>query len=74
MCTLQDKKQVLPPSIANLSLEESQKLNFDTLKKLKSRDKKIAELTAAIEKLAAAQHLDGESSSTAMHQASIEVR
>lgn len=73
MCSLQDKKQALPPSIANLSLEESQKLNFDTLKKLKSRDKKIAELTAANEKLTAAQHSEGESSSTAVHQASIEV-
>jgi len=70
---LQEKKQALPPSIANLSLEESQKLCLDTLKKLKARDKKIAELAAANENLTAAQPSDGESSSTAAQQAALEV-
>ena len=69
---IQDKKLALPPSIANLSLEDSQKLNLDTLKKLKARDKKIAELTAANEKLTV-QHSDTGSSSSAAQIAAIEV-
>jgi uncharacterized protein YdcH (DUF465 family) len=39
--------------VANASLEELQKLFVDSLKKLKARDKKIAELTAAHDKLSA---------------------
>lgn len=39
--------------MANASLEELQKLFVDSLKKLKARDKRIAELTAASEKSAA---------------------
>ena len=71
---MQDKKPSLPPSIANLSLEESRKLNVDTLKKLKGRDRKIAELTALNEKLAAHQQPHGDSSSTASLQAANNVR
>ena len=41
---------------------------MDTLKKLKGRDKKIAELMALNEKLAAQQQPEGESSSTASLQ------
>ncbi|KAK9829710.1 hypothetical protein WJX72_007468 [[Myrmecia] bisecta] len=44
-------KATLPPSIANASLEELQKLFMDSLKKLRVRDKKIADLTAAQEQL-----------------------
>ena len=44
---------MLPPSVANASLEELQKLFVDSLKKLKARDRRIAELTAASEKSAA---------------------
>lgn len=73
-CSLQEKKQTLPPSIANLSLEESQKLNLDTLKKLKARDKKIVELTAANEKLTAVQQTEGGSGSTHDLQAALEVQ
>lgn len=69
---IQDKKPTLPPSIANLTLEDSQKLNVDTLKKLKARDKKIADLTAANEKLTV-QHSDAGSSSSAAQVAAIEV-
>ena len=71
---MQEKKGALPPSIANLSLEDSQKLNVDTLKKLKARDKKIAELTAINEKLTAVQQPDAESSSSAEQSAALEVR
>ena len=63
----------LPPSIANLSLEDSQKLNVDTLKKLKARDKKIAELTAINEKLTAVQQPGTDSSSSAEQSAAFEV-
>ena len=63
----------MPASIANLSLEESQKLNVDTLKKLKGRDKRIAELTALNEKLAAWQQSEGGSSSTASLQVANQV-
>ena len=66
---MQDKKPNLPPSIANLSLEESQKLNVDTLKKLKGRDRKLAELTALNEKLAAQQQPQRDSGSIASLQA-----
>lgn len=44
-------KSQLPASIANASLEELQKLFVDSLKKLKARDKKIADLTASQEAL-----------------------
>ena len=44
-------KAQLPASIANASLEELQKLFVDSLKKLKARDKKIADLTASHEAL-----------------------
>lgn len=44
-------KSQLPASIANASLEELQRLFVDSLKKLKARDKKIAELTASHEAL-----------------------
>lgn len=44
-------KAQLPASIANASLEELQKLFVDSLKKLKARDKKIAELAASHEAL-----------------------
>lgn len=50
---MQERKTALPPSVANASLEELQKLFVDSLKKLKARDKRIAELTAAGEKTAA---------------------
>ena len=42
-------KPALPASIANATLEELQKLFVDSLKKLKARDKKIAELNASQE-------------------------
>lgn len=73
MRSMQEKKHVLPPSIANLTLEDSQKLNVDTLKKLKARDKKIAELIAINEKLTAAQHSTAVSSSSAAQNAVTEV-
>ena len=41
--------------MANASREDLQKLLMDSLKKLKTRDKRIAEMTAASEK-AAAEH------------------
>jgi hypothetical protein len=41
--------------VANASREDLQKLLMDSLKKLKTRDKRIAEMTAASEK-AAAEH------------------
>lgn len=44
-------KSQLPPSIASASLEDLQKLFVDSLKKLKARDKKIADLTASHEAL-----------------------
>lgn len=44
-------KSQLPASIANASLEELQKLFVDSLKKLKARDKRIADLTASQEAL-----------------------
>ena len=44
-------KSQLPASIANASLEELQKLFVDSLKKLKARDKRIADLTANQEAL-----------------------
>lgn len=53
MLWFQERKTALPPSVANASLEELQKLFVDSLKKLKARDKRIAELTAASEKSAA---------------------
>ena len=70
---MQEKKHALPPSIANLSLEDSQKLNVDTLKKLKARDKKIADLTAINEKLTAVQRSGPEPSSSAAQNAVTEV-
>ena len=73
MKSTQERKHALPPSIANLTLEDSQKLNVDTLKKLKARDKKIAELTAANEKLTAVQHSTTESSGSAAQNAVTEV-
>ena len=39
-------KSQLPASVANVSLEELQKLFVDSLKRLKAKDKKIAELNA----------------------------
>ena len=39
-------KSQLPASIANASLEDLQKLFVDSLKRLKAKDKKIAELSA----------------------------
>lgn len=44
-------KSQLPASIANASPEELQKLFVDSLKKLKARDKRIADLTASQEAL-----------------------
>lgn len=44
-------KSQLPASIANASLEELQRLFVDSLKKLKARDKRIADLTASQEAL-----------------------
>lgn len=44
-------KSQLPTSIASASLEDLQKLFVDSLKKLKARDKKIADLTASHEAL-----------------------
>ena len=44
-------KSQLPASIASASLEELQKLFVDSLKKLKARDKRIADLTASQEAL-----------------------
>ncbi len=43
----------LPPSLANATPAELQRLIVDSLRKLKSRDKRITELTAANEKSAA---------------------
>ena len=40
-------KSQLPASIANASLEDLQKLFVDSLKRLKAKDKKIAELSAS---------------------------
>lgn len=54
----------LPPSLANATPEELQRLIVDSLRKLKSRDKRITELTAANEKSAAElAALQGQSSS-----------
>jgi hypothetical protein len=36
----------LPAAIANASMEELQKMCFDTLKKLRDRDRRIKELTS----------------------------
>ena len=44
-------KAQLPASVANASLEELQKLFVDSLKKLKARDRRIAELSASNESL-----------------------
>lgn len=44
-------KAQLPASVANASLEELQKLFVDSLKKLKARDRRIAELSASNEGL-----------------------
>ena len=44
-------KSQLPASIANASLEDLQKLFVDSLKRLKVKDKKIAELSASQEAL-----------------------
>ena len=44
------KKSALPPSVANASHGELQRVLVETLKKLKARDRKIAELTAALGK------------------------
>ncbi len=52
LCT-QEKRGALPPSLANLSDEERGRLLVDVMKKLKTRDKKIAELNAALEKTSA---------------------
>lgn len=46
------KKSGLPPSVANASHEELQRVLLDALKKLKARDRKIAELSTALEKAA----------------------
>lgn len=51
---MQDKKAALPPALAKLPLEELQQFTLETLKKLKARDKKIAELNGALEKADAA--------------------
>lgn len=61
------KKVALPPSIANASLEELQKLFVDSLKKLKARDRKIAELTSAVENQQVAVNGPG-SASDASHK------
>lgn len=44
-------KSQMPASLANASLEDLQKLFVDSLKKLKARDKRIADLTASQEAL-----------------------
>ena len=56
------KKVSLPPSIANASLEELQKLFVDSLKKLKARDRKIAELTSVLDSQQVAVNGPGEAS------------
>ena len=48
------KKAALPPALAKLPLEDLQQFTLETLKKLKARDKKIAELSGALEKADAA--------------------
>ena len=52
------KRSALPPSVANASHEELQRVLIDALKKLKARDRKIAELTAALGKAAEGTHTE----------------
>ena len=61
-------KSQLPASIANASLEELQKLFVDSLKKLRARDKKIADLTASQEALQGQASLQASASSLADFQ------
>jgi len=59
-------KPQLPASIANASLEDLQKLFVDSLKRLKAKDKKIAELSATQNEL---QQQLSQSASTSTEQA-----
>ena len=47
--------QALPPSVANASREDLQRMLMDSLRKTKARDKRIADLAAEKESLIAAQ-------------------
>ncbi|KAA6417667.1 MAG: hypothetical protein FRX49_12355 [Trebouxia sp. A1-2] len=58
-------KSQLPASIANASLEDLQKLFVDSLKRLKAKDKKIAELSSAQDAL---QQQLSQSASTSTEQ------
>ncbi len=58
-------KSQLPASIANASLEDLQKLFVDSLKRLKAKDKKIAELSATQNEL---QQQLSQSASTSTEQ------
>ena len=46
--------QALPPSVANASKEDLQRMLMDSLRKTKARDKRIADLTAEKEALQSA--------------------
>ena len=46
--------QALPPSVANASREDLQRMLMDSLRKTKARDKRIADLTAEKDGLLAA--------------------
>ena len=47
--------QALPPSVANASREDLQRMLMDSLRKTKARDKKLVEVTAERDALAAKQ-------------------
>ncbi len=62
-------KSQLPASIANASLEDLQKLFVDSLKRLKTKDKKIAELSATQNEL---QQQLSQSASTSTEQVELQ--
>ena len=70
---MQEKRGTLPPSLANLSDEERGRLLMDVMKKLKTRDKKIAELNAALEKAHEAGETSTANNSEELHR-QLEVR
>ncbi|KAK9809711.1 hypothetical protein WJX73_008782 [Symbiochloris irregularis] len=53
MATTSPPKPALPPSVANASREDLQRMLMDSVRKTKARDKRIAEVTAERDALAA---------------------